>query len=358
MKKFLSTILAVVMVLSSMAMVVSANGTETLADGIYVNGVLQSSFSAAQTAAGADGTITISGTVYFDTRQGISVDGLKLVGVNNARIEPSTSFGAEGVTETNKKALLNVAANDVEISNITFDGSRFGDTLDMSALNILTGFTDFIVVRVNSGSVEFDNVTIEGSKKTLLSVGTSTSSATVTATELYCNADSVKNLVSLADGTFETVFADVSVIQGTFDMDGGMINGFIVDDDEFLSTNDIDVSAEGLFTFTKEENYELCANPEWLATAYINSNLSYSQKEKYVNYVCGDNLTKSTKNMVEYLCENIDTMSSTAVKVKTVFQDLLDETAWLVGDLIQDETVRATLQNYIDDIDEALTPAA
>ena len=93
MKKFLSTILAVVMVLSSMAMVVSAD--ETLADGIYVGTTKYDTFTAAQTAAAANTNkeIIISGTVEFGSRQGISVEGLHLRGINNAKIIPSATYG-------------------------------------------------------------------------------------------------------------------------------------------------------------------------------------------------------------------------------------------------------------------------
>ena len=130
MKKFLSTILAVVMVLSSMAMVVSANEAD-LADGIYVGTTPYDSIAAAQTAAVASNNeIIISGTVEFSYRQAISADNIHLRGINNAQIIPSATF--KDGSATNIKGLLNIAGTGISVTNITFDGSVYGDTITSS----------------------------------------------------------------------------------------------------------------------------------------------------------------------------------------------------------------------------------
>ena len=219
MKKFLSTILAVVMVLSSMAMVVSAD--ETLADGIYVGTTMYDSISAAQTAAVASNNeIIISGTVEFGYRQAITADSIHLRGINDAAIIPSASYASGSAT--NIKGLLNIQADNVRITDITFDGSIYGDTISQT--------TDFVVLRINEGTgIELDGVTVTGSPKTLISVGTSSTSASVTAENLYCQAD-YKKIPLVLDLFSTTVYSDIDVTNGTFTLKSGEVNGFIGED--------------------------------------------------------------------------------------------------------------------------------
>lgn len=221
MKKFLSTILAVVMVLSSMAMVVSAEveGFDYVDGKYYVGTQPYDSFSAAVSAAGAGGTVTIAGTVEFGSRQGISTN-LTLEGVNNATIIPSESYGAVENT-TNWKGLLNLAGN-ITVKNITFDGSRYG--LQENRLE-----DDFVPVRCTSGVINLENVRILGSDRTLLNVGSSTTSATVNANGLYCEAPLKDVPVYSIFGTQNT-YADVNVVNGTLNLNDGVVNGFICTD--------------------------------------------------------------------------------------------------------------------------------
>lgn len=215
MKKFLSTILAVVMVLSSMAMVVSAEveGFDYVDGKYYVGTQDYDSLSAAVSAAGAGGTVTIAGTVEFGSRQGISTN-ITLEGVNNATIIPSETYGAVENT-TNWKGLLNLAGN-ITVKNITFDGSRYG--LQENRLE-----DDFVPVRCTSGNITLENVTILGSDRTLMNVGSSTTSATVTANGLYCTAP-VKTIKDA------TTYADVNVVNGTFNLNSGAVDGLICTD--------------------------------------------------------------------------------------------------------------------------------
>lgn len=220
MKKFLSTILAVVMVLSSMAMVVSAD--EALADGIYVGTTMYDSFTAAQTAAAATTAkeIIISGTVEFGSRQGISVDGIHLRGINEAKIIPSESFGST-TSNTNWKGLLNIAGDDVVVSDIIFDGSVYG--------NKITKTTDFVPLRCAEGEITLENVTITGSPRTLMNVGSTTTSAIVHANGLYCEAP-LKDVPRASLVSSWTVYADVNVVNGTLNLNDGVVNGFICED--------------------------------------------------------------------------------------------------------------------------------
>lgn len=303
MKKFLSTILAVVMVLSSMAMVVSAD--DSLADGIYVGTTKYDSIAAAQTAAVASNNeIIISGTVEFGYRQAISADGIHLRGINDAKIIPSASYASGSAT--NIKGLLNIQADNVKVTDITFDGSVYGDTISQT--------TDFIVLRINEGTgIELDGVTVEGSPKTLMSIGTSTTSADVTATNFYAFGE-YKTIVDSA------TYADIDVVDGSFTMTSGVVNGFICED----TMNTFNVSAAGHYTFTytpvliTEER--VCTTPKHIADTYLNSNPSNTIKRKYMSALAENDST--TTDMLNYVAANISTMSDVANDLVDVIEDM------------------------------------
>ena len=245
-KKVLSAAVAAAMALSVMPM---AMAEETRAPGIYVGDTEYDTIAAAQAAAVSQSQpITISGTVEFDYRQGISADNITLQGENNATIVPSNTYG-DNTSDTNKKGLLNFAGDNITVNDIKFDGSRYGDTISM--------FTspDFIVVRVNEGSTTFHNVHITGSPRTLLVVGTTTSSATVNASKLYCDAD-------LKAYTMAEIYADVNIVNGAFNMTSGVVNGLISTDKDMETTRTLNVTAPGMFTF-ESEKATICATPDY-----------------------------------------------------------------------------------------------
>lgn len=315
MKKFLSTILAVVMVLSSMAMVVSAD--ETLADGIYVGTTMYDSFTAAQTAAAAntDKEIIISGTVEFGSRQGISVEGLHLRGINNAKIIPSATYG-NSTSDTNKKGLLNVAADNVKISNITFDGSAYGDTITM------TTSPDFIVLRLNEGeNIQLDNVTVMGSPRTLIVVGTTTTTAEVEVLEggLYCEGDVNKDI---SDGK---TYADINVVNGTFTMAYGKANAFIAEDYE-ENTGNATVTAPGHYTFGYKPlliTYEICTTPKHIADTYLASEKNWSEARDYVKFMVNND--DKVVEMLEYVNENQAAMNEEMTDLNAMLDDMIEQ---------------------------------
>ncbi|MBQ8767036.1 MAG: hypothetical protein IJZ16_09560 [Clostridia bacterium] len=269
MKKFISTILAVVMVLSSMATVAFAADENFVYETgkYYVGQTPYDSFSAAVSAANG-GTVIVSGTVEFGSRQGISTD-LTLEGVNNATIIPSESYGAVENT-TNWKGLLNLAGN-ITVKNITFDGSRYG--LQEDRLE-----EDFVPVRCTSGVITLENVTILGSDRTLLNVGSSTTSATVTANGLYCEAP-LKDVPR--SGITKKVYADVNVVNGTLTLNSGIVNGFICEDSGWA-----DIFTRYSGTFNKGEtlsgHYTLTHKLDLFTTKEITSTVKH-YAASYVN---------------------------------------------------------------------------
>jgi len=316
MKKFLSTILAVVMVLSSMAMVVSAE--ETLEDGIYVGTTKYDTFTAAQTAAAANTTnkeIIISGTVEFGSRQGISVEGLHLRGINNAQIIPSATYG-NSTSDTNKKGLLNVAADNVKISNITFDGSDYGDTITM------TTSPDFIVLRLNEGeNIQLDNVTVKGSPRTLIVVGTTTTSAEVEVLEggLYCEGDVNKDI---SDGT---TYADINVANGSFTMAYGKANAFIAEDHE-EKKGTATVTAPGHFTFGYTKllaTYDIITTPKHIADTYLASEKNWLGARNYVKFMVDNN--DEVIEMLEYVNENQAAMNEEMTDLNDMLDDMIEQ---------------------------------
>lgn len=304
MKKFLSTILAVVMVLGSMATVAFADG-ETATGTIKVNGVEYSSISAAEAAAGVGGTINISGTIYLSSREGIETDGLTLIGDGTAVITTADNFSA--ASDKNRKSVLNVEGAGVTIENITFDGGSYGANLVPDS----TEATEFNVLRINEGTVTLKNVTINNSKRTLLSVGTSTSSATVTADGLYCEA--FEKTVNGAN-----TYADVNVVNGELILNKGLVNGFIAEDYGWESlkkyqgtfTNNLESSHFTLdYTFVDDENYII----PWEITQTLTST--------YVHYVkCYDyavtNGTSDVSVYVDSINDNMDMVGNMMVEAR------------------------------------------
>ena len=302
MKKFLSTILAVVMVLSSMAMVVSANDADYAEGYYYVNGVQYTDFMAAVSAANG-GTVIVSGECAFGSRLAVN-SSVTLQGVNDATIVPSASYGSTD-SDTNWKGLLNIAGENVVVNDITFDGSLYGDSI--------TSSTDFVPVRCTSGNITLNNVTIKGSPRSLMIVGSSSSEANVTAINFKAYGE-LKNIVESA------TYADINVVDGTFTMTSGTVDGFICEE----NANTFDVSAAGHYTFTytpvliTEER--VCTTPKHIADTYLNSNPSNTIKRKYMSALAENDTT--TTSMLNYVATNISTMSDVATDLVEVIEDM------------------------------------
>ncbi len=223
-KKLLAFALVLTMCLSLFPVFAAADeGTPTITayDAANVNKGTYSTIDAAATAAGENGKIVLSaGTFAFNGRQTIAVNGITLQGAGMDQTSFITSGSYAGGSTTNRKALLTIAASNVTVSGISFDGGNYGRMLVPQYNN---AETEFSVVRVNSGSASFSNVSIAGSMRTLLTVGTSSSSATVTASNFYCEGLGK----AIPNATNWNVFADVDVENGSFTMTSGAINAFL-----------------------------------------------------------------------------------------------------------------------------------
>lgn len=330
MKKFLSTILAVVMVLSSMAMVVSAEDANIpTSNGIWANGVQYSSIdSAAAALSTTGGTIYVYGTVEVDSRQTIAYDDITLEGVANGALVASDNF--VNSSETNRKAVLTVTATGTtNIKNIAVAGTKYDNTLaDASTFS-------FKVVRINDGTVNLNNVTIEGSKAGLMQVGTTTTDATVNASELYVNAADK----SMADAKY---YADILVVNGNFNMSSGLVEGFIATDKD-TQLGAIDVDAAGHFTFNHSyltKDYVVCTTPNHMQKTYNSDDVDMSLDDyyMYVNAITGNDTM--TESMMRYVRTNSETMSEVKNGLNTMLDDMM--TKWWAY------SYRTELQGYKD----------
>lgn len=222
MKKIVSTLLVAAMLLSSF-MALGAFADNTTIEAINSSNVSQGYYStidAAANAAGVNGTVRLSaGTFEFNGRQTIAVEGVTLEGAGRGQTFIKTSLSYQYGSDTNKKALLTIAANNVKVKDLSVDASVYGDTI--------TSATDFIVVRINSGSgIELNNVYVTGSPRTLIKIGTNSDSATVTADNLYCDAE-YKAIPQLIGEDYTNVYSDIDVNRGTFTLNSGAVHGFI-----------------------------------------------------------------------------------------------------------------------------------
>lgn len=332
MKKFLSTILAVVMVLSSMAMVVSANDADYAEGYYYVNGDQYTDFMAAVSAANG-GTVIVSGECAFGSRLAVN-SSVTLQGVNNATIVPSASYGSTDST-TNWKGLLNIAGENVIVNDITFDGSLYGDNQAVTV--------DFKPVRVTSGTTTLNNVTIKGSKRTLLMVGTSSSSADVVATNLTIGA--VEK--TLVDGI---AYADIEVTgsESSFTCGSGSLGGYILGPIDSLS-----VTEDGYYKLVySTENKEIYTTPYTLASGYVNnaSAISSLDVRKYSSILTNEN--SETSDMVNDIVADIDNKADLAETFVDMIDDMLSRKILFVNAITGD--ARTTLTSYKTQLSTAL----
>lgn len=247
-KRVFSLFLALVMVLGLCTVGASAtNPTITVydANNNMVSGTY-TTIDAAAAAAGANGRIVLgSGTYEFNGRQTIAVNGITLegAGINSTIIITSSSY-ASGST-TNRKALLTIAATGVTVKDLTIDGGTYGANLVPTS----SEETKFNVVRVNSGSATLQNVKIKNSKRTLLSVGTSTTSAAVVGQGLICDG-TVKNINEA------NTYADVSIVYGSLTLDANCVIDAFINKDSNSNTKTLDISAcDDLYTLSCPETF-------------------------------------------------------------------------------------------------------
>lgn len=303
MKKFLSTILAVVMVLSSMATVAFAADSDYAEGYFYVKGVYDTPYTEigdAVSAAGADGTVIVSGTIAFNSRRAVSTD-ITLEGVNDATIVPTTSFGSTTST-TNWKALLNLNG-DITVKNITFDGSEYGDDIDQT--------TDFVPLRCAEGDIILENVTITGSPRSLMIVGSSSTSATVTATGLKCDAETDKQFTDIR--TLGDSYADIDVENGTFYLGANsVVNGFICEGTNGNFQNNCTSNHYELryraVSFLPVYSY-VTATAKHYVEVYNNASLSSSDESSYINALSYNQATIETmaSNVANNMANDMDT---------------------------------------------------
>ena len=172
---------------------------------------------AAVNAAGENGRVVISeGTLAVNGRQTISKAGVTVEGAGRDKTFLVTSDSFQNASATNLKALLTIAADDVTVKGMTIDGSAYGETI--------TSSTDFVVIRFNEGTgIKLEDIYVTGSPKTLMQLGMSNTSVSVTATNLYCQG-MPKQLSENA------TFPDIDLNNSsTLEVNGGALHAFISD---------------------------------------------------------------------------------------------------------------------------------
>jgi len=332
-KRIISLLIVCLLVMSLLPTFAFAAGTDTntatitaFAEGGAQVGTTYATIDSAAAAAGVNGKVCISaGDYYFNSRQTISVAGVTLEGAGKdaTKLYASSSFAS--ASATNKKALLCIAADGVTVKDLTLDGSPYGDSIAQSE--------DFVVLRNNSGTgIELNNIMVEGSKRTLITVGMSSTSASVTGTNLYCQAE----WKSLVDGV---TYSDVNVVNGTFTLDSGAVNGFICTDSGNGYSGTLYNNTANHYTLREyiggvgTSNY-LTSTVYQFVNAYTYSSMGLIEKSVYAGSV--NNNLSVVGNMVAAASNE----SSTTI---TNFVTLLTEARNMTIDLSD----RATLKTYI-----------
>ena len=248
MKKVLVSILALAMMLSCFCTInvfadeITPTITAKNAAGEVVG--TYSTIDTAANAAGVNGTVVLSeGRFDFNGRQTIAVEGITLEGAGKGLTTIATSSSYASGSLTNRKALLAITANNVTVKDLTIDGSVYGDTVDADA--------DFNVVRINSGTgIVLNNIYVTGSPKSLISIGSGSNSATVTATDLDCQAE-YKQVPKHTLTTSDPVYADIDITRGTFTLNSGVVNGFIRADSNGTFVNNVTQVAPKYYRLTQ-----------------------------------------------------------------------------------------------------------
>lgn len=360
MKKITSLVIAVIMLVMLVPTVVFADeATPTIQIATW-DGTAYSepsgnytSIDSAASAAGTHGKIIMSaGDFYFNSRQTIAVNQITLVGQTDASGKPATHFVTGpnyiNASQTNRKSLLTIAAENVTVENIAFNGGEYGRTLEPVYGD---KDTEFSVVRVNSGSATFSNVSIEQSQRTLLTIGTSSSAATFVATNFYCYG----NNKTIPKKSEWTAFADIDVTNGSFSCTSGELNAYLqVDNDG----NVINMPAYH-YTLTHKflELIEL-VNVKTTAKHFVDSynyivsigGSVYSENIGEFATIVEQNIgtNKEVTRMVDDMCNHPSDFGTAIIDdMITLLTDIKDDASFLR---------RGAIQNLIDRL-VAITPA-
>ena len=340
MKKVLVSILALAMMLSCFCTInVFADEVTPTITAIDANNVTvgtYTSISSAASAAGENGKVVLSaGTFEFNGRQGISVNGITLEGADKNATFIKTSDTFKDGSETNRKALLTIAANNVTVKDLTIDGSVYGSTINPNN-------DDFVVLRCNSGSdVELNNILVKGSKKSLIQIGTSTTSSTVTGVDLCCEAY-YKAIPSILNFGTSKVFADIDITNSSqFTLESGTINGF-------LNVS----SSSARFTNQTNNHYHLEKTTLFMKVVDVTTTTKHFVNS-YVNVKDSATSTQlSTFNST--VAENTDIISDmTEEAIDVDDQAVISNFIVLLQDVIQTNP-DATLSECLSDLQHAL----
>ena len=292
MKKAISILLAVIFAISLMPFAL-ADSTATItaldSTGEPV-GTTYATIDAAAAAAGQGGKVCITaGVLEVNGRQTISVSGVTLEGAGRGVtiIKPSASFA--NASETNRKAILTIAADNVTVKDLSLDGTDYGETIDMADENEY----DFVVLRINSGSgIVLDDIYVAGSPKTLIQAGSGSNSVTVTADELYCDG-MPKSIVNGAS------YPDIDIINSsTMAINSGEINAFISSESNNGYT--IGTTCEPLFTLRYFLIYNVTSTFQHFANTYVALRDSLSEyADAYVNITTAISNRQAVEDMVD-----------------------------------------------------------
>lgn len=340
MKKAISILLAVIFAISLMP-VALAHSTATIT--AYNSsdaqvGTTYATLDAAAAAAGQGGKVCISaGVLEVNGRQTISVSGVTLEGAGRDAtiIKPSASFA--NASETNRKAILTIAADEVKVNNLTIDGSVYGSTI--------TGATDFVIIRINDGDdVELNNIYVTGSPKTLIQLGTGNlltgNSVTVTASDFYC--DGMPKTISGGN-----TYADIDITnRSTLTVTSGLVNGFIAKD--ILASYTFETACEPLFTLYHGYTFVYVTSTfQHFVNTYIalREDLAEEYKEEYADDFTNSQNRSTVSSMVDHAVSVVGTYPN---EVSNFIVLLTDAKAYV------DEADQLILDDYIDTLTDAL----
>lgn len=341
MKKAISILLAVIFAISLMPFAL-ADSTATItaldSTGEPV-GTTYATIDAAAAAAGQGGKVSISaGVLEVDGRQTISVSGVTLEGAGRGVtiIKPSASFA--NASETNRKAILTIAADNVKVNNLSLDGTAYGSTI--------TGATDFVIIRINDGDgIELNNIYVTGSPKTLIQLGTGNlltgNSVTVSASEFYC--DGMPKTI-----TGGNTYADIDITnRSSLTVTSGLVNGFIAKD--ILASYTFETACEPLFTLYHGNMFVYVTTTfQHFVNTYIalREDLAEAYKEEYADDFTSTLNRNTVSSMVEHAASVVGTYPT---EVGNFIIALTDAKAYV------DDADQLILDGYIATLTEALS---
>ena len=242
------------------------------------------SITEAADAAGVNGRIVLSsGTFEFGQAQYIKYDGITLEGNGIDSTTITTNSLYSSASTISRQSLLTLEGSNITVQNLSFDGGNYGSTLILDN----TAETEFTVIRVNSGSSNFDNVYITGSNRYLMSIGTRTTYAKVVATRLYADAP----IKSIENIYYNYIF-DIDLMSGVFTInDGCKIDALIYVNEETeageLENNSTTVytprhGSLGIYSYYPSSLKHL-AQMYWANKSFIDKSLYASDMNKTYN---------------------------------------------------------------------------